>query len=258
MENTNLPLDGGRKLTFTGPSGYSYTIREQNGADDDILSNPEEAKTLMNLARFVAGIIIETDADKSKKLTTAKAYELPILDIYTIILKSRIHSIGENLDFNYDWGNGQKLEYSQDLRDFLFKDYSLVPEEEELDQKTNAIPYYIKVEDEIVITTTSGKELSFRLNTLKSESYKINLPLSRQTKNQDLIARNLSLKLDGKFQPIKDFSFLSKKDLAEIRSQVNKYDPVFTGNTTITNTATGDVATVSIFGIDDFFFPGEI
>ena len=40
MENDFL---NARKLEFTVPSGYKYVIREQNGADDDILSNPVEA-----------------------------------------------------------------------------------------------------------------------------------------------------------------------------------------------------------------------
>lgn len=34
----------GKKLTFKLPSGYEVTIREQNGEDDDILSNPVDAK----------------------------------------------------------------------------------------------------------------------------------------------------------------------------------------------------------------------
>lgn len=51
----------GRKLEFTVPSGYKYTIREQNGADDDILSNPVEAATLKNISRFIAAIVINTD-----------------------------------------------------------------------------------------------------------------------------------------------------------------------------------------------------
>ena len=34
-------------------SGYEYEIREQNGADEDILSNLSDMKTLMNLTKDV-------------------------------------------------------------------------------------------------------------------------------------------------------------------------------------------------------------
>ena len=59
----------GYNVTFTAPSGYEYTIREQNGADDDILSNPSEASTLINISRFIAGIVIDTNYTANRKLT---------------------------------------------------------------------------------------------------------------------------------------------------------------------------------------------
>lgn len=33
-----------RTFGFIGPSGYKYQIREQNGADEDILSNLSDMK----------------------------------------------------------------------------------------------------------------------------------------------------------------------------------------------------------------------
>ena len=47
-----------RTFRFTGPSGFEYEIREQNGADEDILSNLSDMKTLMNLTKFIAAIVI--------------------------------------------------------------------------------------------------------------------------------------------------------------------------------------------------------
>ena len=43
MENDFL---NARKFEFTVPSGYKYVIREQNGADDDILSKSDEGVTI--------------------------------------------------------------------------------------------------------------------------------------------------------------------------------------------------------------------
>ena len=39
----------GNQMTFTLPSGKVVTIREQNGADDDVLSNPMHAKDMINI-----------------------------------------------------------------------------------------------------------------------------------------------------------------------------------------------------------------
>jgi hypothetical protein len=108
-----------RELTFTVPSGNLVTIREQNGADDDILSNPVEATNLMNLSRFISGIILKSTY-KQGRLTVDEVHNLPVLDRYCIIINSRIFSLGEELEFTQDWGpNGGKVAYTQDLREFF-------------------------------------------------------------------------------------------------------------------------------------------
>ena len=105
-----------RTLKFVTPSGHLVSIREQNGADDDILSNPVEASNLMNLSRFISAIVVEADYYENGKLTVEQAHNLPVLDRYAILFNSRIFSLGEILDFDYDWKeNGGKASYEQDL-----------------------------------------------------------------------------------------------------------------------------------------------
>ena len=58
-----------RTKTFVAPSGKYCTIREQNGEDEEILSNEADAKNLMNITKFIAGIVTETDFTESGKLT---------------------------------------------------------------------------------------------------------------------------------------------------------------------------------------------
>jgi len=135
-----------RTFRFTGPSGFEYEIREQNGADEDILSNLSDMKTLMNLTKFIAAIVIRTNATPNGKLTVDDALNLPVNDRYAIIFNSRIFSLGEEVEFEYDWGkeNGGKVTYGQDLHEFLF-DYSEVPTDNRVfDEKPDAIPYYPK------------------------------------------------------------------------------------------------------------------
>lgn len=257
MEQNNL----GKFSTFTLPSGYTVTIREQNGADDDILSNPSEAQDLTNLSRFVANIVVETDFTKSKKLTLQDAKDLPVLDRYCILFNSRIFSIGADLDFKYDWGKdgGGEVHYTQDLNEFLF-DYSQVPTEAEMDAKPDAIPFYPergKIKD-IPFTLDTGKELLFDVLNGHSEAYIVNLPLDKRVKNQELIARNLRLKVNENYEKVTNFSCFSVREMSQIRRIVAATDPIFSGLTTIENPNTGATTKISIIAMPGFFYPEEI
>ncbi len=249
-----------RNFEFVTPSGHKVVIREQNGADDDILSNPVEASNLMNLSRFISSIVVKADYYENGKLTVDQAHSLPILDRYAILFNSRIFSLGETLDFDYDWKeNGGKASYEQDLREFIF-DYSKAPTEEELMAKPNAIPFY-PGEKKIVdfeITTRSGKTLLFDLLTAKGEAWAANLPLEKQTRNVGLMARNLRLKVGDKYEAVSNFSMFSVKDMVDIRTVVNTYDPVFLGTTEIENPTTHEKIEVSVVAMSGFFYPGEI
>lgn len=248
-----------RELTFTTPSGNTVTIREQNGADDDILSNPVEATNLMNLSRFLAGIILKSSY-KQGRLTVEEVHNLPVLDRYCIIFNSRIFSLGEEVEFTQDWGpNGGQVAYTQDLREFLF-DYSQKPTEEELQAKPNAIPYYPlgnRFKD-IEFQTESGKELKFDLLNANGEAWIANLPLEKQTKNVIYMARNLCLKVNGIYEKVNSFAVFSMRDMRDINKFIHSVDPIFSGNTDIENPITGQVSQINILGVKDFFFLGGI
>lgn len=250
-----------RQLEFTAPSGYKYTIREQNGEDDDVLSNPSEAKTLRNISRFISSLVTHTDATPSGRLSLDDAHNLPALDRYAILFNSRIFSIGNELEFTYNWGeeNGGEVGYIQDLEDFIF-DYSQEPNEEMLKEKPKAIPYYPmgKKNKDLEIITSSGKKLLYDLIDTSGESYLVNLPVDKISKNQGLIARNLRVEIDGKYEKVLNFRIFSVRDMQEIRREVQTNDPVFEGLTEITNPITGEIREISVVAIKDFFYPGEI
>ena len=111
----------GKKFTFKLPSGYEVTIREQNGEDDDILSNPIDARTFMNISKFISGIVTDTDITANRLLSAEDVQKMPSLDRYAIMLNSRIFSLGKILDFRYDWegpaeGQVRTLDYEVDLQ----------------------------------------------------------------------------------------------------------------------------------------------
>ena len=60
-----------RTFRFVAPSGYFYEIREQNGADEDILSNPcisglIRRQTIQNIERIAERVLIQ-DIHRKKK-----------------------------------------------------------------------------------------------------------------------------------------------------------------------------------------------
>lgn len=253
----------GNTLTFKLPSGHQVTIREQNGEDDDILSNPVEAKNFMNISRFLAGIIVDTDYNPSHKLTPEEVQDMPSLDRYAIMINSRIFSLGRELDFEYDWSAMDKklgkVGYVVDLMEEFLFDYSEIPSEAEMEAKPNAIPFYPSGDKskDLTIVTTSGKTLLFDLLNANGEAHVLNSPESERTKNQGLIARNLRLKVGDKYEVVKNFRMFSVKDMVEIRKSVAAYDPVFSGMTEIQHPETGQKVSIPIMAVDNFFYLRE-
>lgn len=247
-----------RTLTFIGPSGYSYTLREQNGADEDIISNVADARNLMNLTKLIMGLVVNTDFTSTGRLTLEDTLNLPINDRYAILFKSRIFSIGEEVEFEYDWGkdNGGTVTYGQDLNEYLF-DYSIPAEKnEELGSKPDAIPYYPlgKVIKDHSFVTSSGKEVIFDCLNGKGEQKLIQTPLDKQSRNLALVCRNLRLKVDDKYEVVENFSLFSVRDMAEIRKEVFSIDPLFQGECKIQNPNTGQEISYPIIMAPDFFF----
>ena len=263
-----------RKMAFTLPSGYSCEIREQNGEDEEVLSNPATIKNFMNINEFIAGIVINTDFTASGKLLVQDVLKLPLLDRAVILINSRIFSLGEELEFNYTWPrpNGSKdraeFTYTQNLRDFVFEDYSHKPSDEEFDAKPDAVPYYLLDEDsnnpgkvkltDIPFTLSSGKEIMWDVATAASEQYLMKLGIDHISRNKDLIARNLRLKVGGSWEKVQNFKLFSVKDMAEMRKEILSCDPTFTGNTDIEDPITHSKTQVSILAVPTFFYLTEV
>lgn len=251
-----------RKMTFVAPSGFEYTIREQNGNDDDIISNQADAQNLMNFSRFIATIVVDTNYSSNRRLTIEQAHHMPALDRYAILLNSRIFSIGEELEFTWDWGQdkGGKVTYVQDLNEFLF-DYSELPSESDIEAKPYAIPYYPDRSQftDIEVELTSGKKVKFDLLTANGEAFVINLPVEARTKNKELEARNLCLSVNGKWEKVTSFHVFTVKDMVEIRKAVNSMDPIFEGTMVINNPKFPELTqAVSIMALRGFFYPEEM
>lgn len=263
-----------RKMSFTLPSGYSVEIREQNGEDEEILSNPASIKNFMNINEFIAGIVIRTDFTASGKLLVQDVLNLPLLDRAVILINSRIFSLGQELEFTYKWpraeGSHQVSEYTytQDLSYYVFEDYGKEPTQEELDSKPEAVPYYsvqesstnpgkIQLKD-IPLTLTSGKELLWDVATANSEQYLMKLGIDNVSRNKDLIARNLRLNVDGKWESVQNFKLFTAREMAEMRKEIISKDPTFIGNLEVEDPITHAKNQLSILAVPTFFYLTEV
>lgn len=255
--------------TFVAPSGRTYTIREQNGQDEEVLTNIGEIKKFMNLNNFLQGIIMST-SEKQGKLTLQEVMDLPILDRNCIFLQSRIFSIGEEVEFSYRWPdlqepeNGEKyreIEYIQDLNEYLFDDYSArdTITEEELLAKPKAIPFYPDYKQGfLVFDLKSGKKIRFKLADGNSELFLMKVPDNEKTRNTDLFMRNLELNVEGKWERVGNFSLFSTKDMREIRKYVRDYDPTCDLTSYIEDPGRpGESTEIPIMSVASFFFPEE-
>lgn len=252
------------KKSFTAPSGNIYTIREQNGHDEDILTNIHDINSFMHLTNFIQAIVVSSSR-KEGNLSVQDVLNLPVLDRYAILFQSRIFSIGNFMEFNYTWPNGETFEYEEDLENYLlpYGELDSLPKEQLealLKDKPHAIPAYPKPELEkgIVIELESNKRVKFDLLDGNGEIYIAKLKDNEASRNSELIARNLCLEVDGRWERVYNFSLFSVKDMRQIRSWVHGYDPSFNPMTEVENPSTGEKTMIPVLASTSFFFPGDL
>lgn len=254
----------GKLKELTLPSGYKVTIREQNGADDDVLSNQVTAQDLTNINIFLSTLIIDTNLPFAVKgkLSIEGAKKIALRDKYFIIFASRIHSMGNIVKFKYDWGEELKgiVEYEDDLNNYVWDYEKPLPLEGEPDYYEYRIqPYdHALVYQIFTHTLKSGKTVRFNLLDGNSEAYLIKLSTDQQTKNTELKARNLELKTDTGWEKVENFQFFRKPEMVELHALVADLDPNFNGITELKHPTEKIIEKIQIIAVKDFFYPVEI
>ena len=89
--------------------------------------------------------------------------------------------------------------------------------------------------------------------TGKGEQEFMKLPLDKQTKNAPLLCRNLHLEVDGSWEKVENFTPFTAKDMAEMRKHILSMDPIFKGESHITNPTTGEERTYPIVWAPNFY-----
>jgi len=241
-----------RTTSITVPSGDVYIIREQTGADDDIVSNMSNGEAdAINL--FIAGII--SAGPDGKRLTKGDVEDMLLRDKYSILIHSRIFSLSDSLSFDYDWGDGDIHSYTEDIARFVW-DYSKpAPEKGDANYSPVRFKKYPNNVKDFVLTLKSGKEIRFKFLDGKGELYLLKLKENERTINKQLIARGFSVKKDDKFVVVKNFSFFNAREMAEIRGYMDEQDAPPVADVVIENPFNGESINLPLIALKDFFFP---
>ena len=264
----------GKTKRFLLPSGREVEIREQNGHDDDILSNNADSADGSNIDNFISSIVVRAfwKTGSSQRITPAEARKLLIKDRLVILIQSRIHSIGAEMEFDFDWGpdpkTGGKYNYSEDLLQYLWDYTKPFPEEYILNSdnvpvpnpeyfKGRISPYHEGAYDKQLKTLSSGKQV--RLNLLDGESQAYVLNLREVTKNSSLIAMNIELQTGpDTWVKVENFSNFTSRDMIELRTWVKDFDINYVPYTLLEHPATKETIEYPIMNHYSFFYPEGI
>ena len=258
MEATDLSTVQGSTHRFMTPSGDYITIREQNGKDDDIISNSGKAQDGTSFNEFLSGIIVKSERLGGKP-SPKDILDFPLRDKYTILIQSRIFSLGNRLEFKYNWGTDilkDEKSYEVDLNIYIWDYEKEFPKEGDEGYNNERIPPYEGSETFFELELSSGKEVRVYFLNGHSEKYLLDLPEKDQTANSPLLARNIQIKRQsGKFGKVQTFEDFSARDMAEIRSGVYSFDPEINLFSHFENPSNGLKESLPITSIPDFFFP---
>lgn len=236
----------------TGPSGVVFTVREQNGADDELLSklHAGSGNELDILNQFLAGIIVSID--EVTPVTTDMILNLRLRDKYAILIQARILSLGGTMKFEYQWDKDKPpTEYSEELGIFVW-DYSKpFPEVNSSDYSYQRIPPYISKEP-LELKTDRGH---YKFDYLDGHGEEILFKEAVSTINSPLVARNMEIETKAGFAKVVNFAEISSRELSKIRAFVEKNDQIPVAEVTIENPFTAAKEIVPLLAIRDFFFP---
>jgi hypothetical protein len=240
------------------------TIRETDGEDEGELTRLSSTGDNSSLVSFVTKII--TDCDGKGPLTVEQVKKLPWRTVNYSLLKSRIHSLGEKVEFLHICGNPScrrhidKLEipFEEDLSLFDF-DYSNgePSESNSLAAKSYPKEAITKNPENYFFRTKSGNNYSARWKNFDVDNKNSTIDQSTADINHYLLVRDLCIQQrDGSFQPLKNFRGIPSREMADIRSLMMKTDPEWQPVSEVKCPSCGSVANLPILNQPAFFFPG--
>ena len=239
-----------KTLTFIAPDGKEYTIREQNGHDEDIISNVQDSKDNTSISKFIASVIV------NPILTWQYIQEnMGVATKYYICFKSRILTHGSTLIFKHKFLDGTMVEYEEDLSSWDNNLSKPIPQ----DAKEGSIVLYPNgAELTRNLTTPSGKKVVYSILTSEGESQTIGTPQESRSINDEFRCRGLKQILGEREITIQNFRDFTASDMRFLRKDLEANDINFTLTVPLVNPnpkAEVHIENISLFTVKEFFFP---
>lgn len=233
------------------PSGKIVDIRENNGGDDELLSKISSAKNGENINIFLSGII-EKDYELEKKPLAGDVAGYLNKDRYYLMFKQRLINYGNILKYKYKGDRDeQEYEYEEDLTtlDGNLGDSEYKPKSGE---QISKYPFG----NQRVIEFTTSKKKKFRFHVVDGimEYQATKADMDDYTKNTPLYERQIEEFVDGKWQRVFHFKHCSSREVAEVRTFVEKCDEQFQPIISF-KSKEGNFYQIPLFSIPTFFYP---
>lgn len=247
---------------FTLPSGKVAIIRMQNGEDDAIISNVRLQQEGKAYNKFVESILLSIDGEKP---TEKDIINLRLADKYTIIVMSRIFSLGAILKFEYTWPSTKEtVLYEEDLERYIW-DYSKPFPKSKEDGGYDK--YRIKPIEEtegmdynFMYFELGGKNFRMRLSDGVFEQNLLKITDDKLNNNEIFKARELAQQLpDGNWAPVGSFRAFTPMEMTKLRAILHTYDDSEPMMVDITNPSNPEeTVELPLMSIPDFLAPRVI
>lgn len=252
-----------RKLEVFMPTGQTFTIRETNGEDDDIISKVADNKDNTAVPNFLSRLIV------SEAVTPEQVIAWPIANKYYLLLKSRIHSLGNLLKFKYAWSipgtdETETFNYEEDLNKYDADLKAIMgsadPSKEIAKLADIQIRPYPSPETlEVEKTLSTGKKVRFTRLDSNGEKKSLEKPVDEITKNDELRMRNLkTFTTEHGWIEVQNYKGFTGLEMVEIRNFVMENEVRFEMPMIIQNPRTKERISIPLISLTDFFYPTAI
>lgn len=242
---------GGAQKEVKLPDGSVFVIREQNGADDDVISKVGDNENNTALSKFLSNIII------SPKMSWQQVQRMKSACRYYLLLESRVFNFGGEFCFKHKFQDGTEVEFEEDLSTYII-DWDNYNPEDFTDKPFHCKPYPNKQEGTRLFKTSTGKELQYNYLNGEAEELAIKVGKSNIRKNDELRVRELSIvdpKTKTGWRKIERFNEFSAKEMIEIRKDIRENDATFDMIVELKNPTNQAIEYMPMIAFPEFFFP---
>ena len=247
-----MELAKSRTLDVVAPDGITYTLREQNGNDDDVLSTLGDARNNTSLDKFLSGVIVGP-----KKLSWEEIHKtMGSATKYYLVMRSRIFTHGSIVTFKHKFEDGTIQEFEEDLTIFD-RDLSKEPKEDEVENpEIDRIQRYPEIPFRLTQALVIGeKKIRYQLMTSEVEAVTMGIPRENISKNDELRARKLTQLIDTRELVIQNFRDFSASDMKAIWAHIRENDINFSLVTKVQTKDKKSTEYTSLLTVPEFFFP---